>query len=87
MISTIEIFGIISIGFALNVLRIAAKGIVKNIENQNWENIPPKEEIESFVEIPIEHLVSNIDTKKGQNLEELKEKIKKFKERNRFYTI
>lgn len=87
MITPIELFAFIAIAFAIHFLKIAARDMFNEKGKSNLEKYPSVEEVDSFVEIPIELMISDLDKEKKKNLDELKEKIKKFKERNRFYKI
>ena len=87
MLLSSEIFGIIAIGFALYFLRIIISDKNETFPDIDLDYSDHQEELESFVEIPMDSFITNLELDDGNNLDNLKEKINKFKERNRFYTL
>lgn len=87
MISLVEIFAFVAIGLALNFLRIAVRDLFAKRKKSILESSPAMEDVDSFVEIPVEQMSLHWDNDKSSDVEELKQKIERFKERNRFYKI
>ncbi len=87
MISLVEIFGIIAIGFALYFIRMIVKNQNTKADDRAMDFIPSEDKTESFVDIPMEQITARIDYEEAHQLEELKEKIRRFKDRNRFYNL
>ena len=81
MLLSSEIFGIIAIGFALNFLRIIINDKNKVVPGTSVDqNMSIQEELESFIEIPMEGLYANSKLKGDDHVNLLKDKIKEFKE-------
>lgn len=87
MISIVELFGFISIAFAIIAIRVYLKDQNKIKESSISSSSQSDEEQESFVDIPIELLENSFDDDTSGNLQKLKDKIESFKERNRFYNL
>ncbi len=87
MISLVELFGLISIAFGINAIRIAIKDQNKSQEISNWSFAHSDDQLEAFVDIPMELLEKAVDQTNGGDVDELKDKIESFKDRNRFYNL
>ena len=87
MISVVDLFGFISIVFAVNVIRIAIKDQKDTEKTPYCTLFQSEKETESFVDIPMEFLEKALQKDTNVNLDEQKHKIEKFKERNRFYNL
>lgn len=87
MLLSSEVLGIIAIGFALYFLRIIIKGKHKIVKNISLDWSDHQEKFEPFIDIPMDDLTKKLDFRENENLDDLKKKIEKFKERNKFYSI
>ena len=87
MISIVELFGFISILFAIIAIRVYVKDQSKIKEPSSVAFAHSDEKIEPFVEIPLEQIHVSLNDAESGNLDELKDKIESFKERNRFYNL